>query len=180
MKYVIIMSLMSLSLFAVDKKKDVKTLTPLEQRIERLRQQVEHRANMRASIPYFKFKYEKIAKEKLQDLEKEQKRYEAGLAKLQKGTKKYAARSKEYQDILNKIKAQKIILVYAKHFEESLDAYDNKNSELYAEKSKICSELTNKYTEYTNEAFPNFLGEYLMIKDRKKNRLGKKRQASTQ
>lgn len=167
----------SLDSFAQKNQKESKNkeLTPIEARIERIKNQKERRKNLRDSIPYFKFKYEKMAKENLRDLDKDKKRYEAGLAKLTKGTKRYKAREAEFKAIINKIKAQKIILIYAAHYKESLDAYDNKNSEIYAQKTKTCSELRNKYEEYTNESFPNFFGEYMMVKNRKK-----KRQASTQ
>ena len=46
-----------------------------------------------------------------------------------------------------------------------------------------CFELQTKYKEYSGDNFPNFLGEYMIIKNRKKKRSEKptkKRQASTQ
>ena len=121
MKYILLLLLPTLLLTAQDKKNEPKrgSLEWLEMR------QKLARAYMRESIPYFKAKYEKIALKNLEDLNKEKTRYEAGLKKLQKGSKRYKAREAEYQVILNKIKAQKMILVYAKMYTAQLDAYDN-------------------------------------------------------
>ena len=147
-----------------------------------LHQQKITRAYKRAAIPYFREKYEALAKEKLRDLNKEKTRYEAGLAKLTKGTKRYKAREAEFKTILNKIKAQKILLIYAKMFTAQLDAYDAKDTATHNKQNIICTELRNKYTEFTNEPFPNFIEEYKVIRAKRKGKTKstKKRQASTQ
>lgn len=140
------------------------------------------RAYKRAAIPYFKEKYEKLAKEKLRELDRNKTRYEAGLAKLTKGTKRYKARESEFKDILNKIKAQKIILIYAKQFTAQLDAYDSKDNQKHIKQKTICEGLRDKYSEYTGEKFPNFIEEYKIIRSKKKGskKTTKKRTASTQ
>jgi hypothetical protein len=168
--------------YIYSQKKSDKPLSASEKRIQRLKAQLELIKTTREAIPYYKFKYEKPASEKLQDLEREKKRYEAGLAKLQKGSKKYKARHKEYNDILNKIKAQKILIIYPKILTAQLDAHDKKDSENFAKHQNTCFDLQSKYKEYSGDNFPNFLGEYTILKDRKKKRTektSKKRTAST-
>ena len=181
MKYILlIITACIFSPYTIAQKKTDKPLTATEKRVLRLKAQLELIKTTREAIPYYNFKYGKAANEALKELERDKSRYEAGLAKLKKGTKKYEAREKEYKDILNKIKAQKILIVYPKVLKSQLDAHDNKDSANMAKHQNTCFELQAKYKEFSGDNFPNFLGEYMIIKDRKKNRSSKKRQASTQ
>jgi hypothetical protein len=158
------------SIFAQEVENPKKKLTPEQQRIKIKQEKMILRQNMRDSVKYFKAKYEPAARDSLRDLNKDKARYERGLAKLNKNSKTYKTRKAEYDVILNKIKAQKIILIFSKIYIGYLDAYDEGNVENFIKLQSTYMELQRSYKELSGEPFPNFVGEYIQTKEGRKKR----------
>ena len=145
------------------------------------------------AIPFYKQKYVPQAKKEMLELNTKIKRYEAGLAKLSKGSNKYKARMAEFKELQNQVKANKIILVYIDHYVEMKLAYKNEDMVKYKEKLKVCLRLTQTYYQLTKKSFPPFVSEYMNRKYQKevaslneqkkklmKKKPTKRQQASTQ
>ncbi|EDM29053.1 hypothetical protein LNTAR_14592 [Lentisphaera araneosa HTCC2155] len=113
------------------------------------------------SLKLLEKKYVPKAKKELSNLEKEKKRYEAGLAKLSKNSKSYKARKAEYDTILKNIKAQKIIIVYTTTFKKHLEEKLNKNYKNVDKHEEILAKLKDAYQTETGERFPNLESESL-------------------
>ena len=89
---------------------------------------------------------------------------------LSKKYNKFGLGYKEYKDILNNIKAQKILIVYPDILSKQVSAYKKSDKIEYSKQKNINFALQDKYKEYSGETFPNFLGEFMVLSEKRKKR----------
>ena len=141
----------------------------------------EFQKNRHRAIEYFEKKYKKSVDKTLEDLKKEKIKYEKYFKSSAKKSKKILEkRKKEYQLVLDKIKAQKIFLLYPKIYKkmlvlESYEETDMQDEEGLQKLIKLENELRTQYTKLSEQKFPDYFGEYAKLKKKKDAETTKRR-----